>query len=162
MNPTARLFAIESSEAACVAIAEKLPEVRIVADDAAGLGEVEERFAVVTVLQVLEHVADPAGLARAIHERLEDGGALLVTVPNLRSYRVRLNGLGDPLCFEPTHLQFFSAATLSRLLREAGFVRVERLIEFGGSNVRSLPGRMAQWALRRLGVSSEIRMLAWR
>jgi len=41
-----------------------------------------ERFASVFMLDVLEHVIDPVGLLRKAAEFLEDGGAMVVHVPN--------------------------------------------------------------------------------
>jgi len=161
-SPTTVLAAIESSSQARDALREKMPQVAFVADDAEGLDSVTERFHVITLLQTLEHVEDPRRLLRSVHDHLEADGLLLLTVPNRWSYRSLLKGMRDEFNFaNPTHLHFFSDRVLRRLLSETGFVRARRLRSMGGSNVTG-PGQLPQWLLRVVGLSAELRFLAWR
>jgi len=86
----------------------------------------------ITALDVLEHVTDPAGLLTAACARLRPGGLLYVETPNVRStvYRVgwtlsRLTGnrpraLFDRL-FPAEHVQYFSEKGLKGLAVECGF-----------------------------------------
>lgn len=160
--PSTSLAAIESSPQARDAIRQKMPQVDFPADDAEGLDHVTSRYQVVTLLQTLEHVSDPRRLLRAVHDRLEEGGLLLLTVPNRWSYRSMIKGMRDDFNFaNPTHLHFFSAGVLRRLLSESGFGGVRRLRGMGGSNVTGLR-QLPQWLLRLAGLSTELRYVAWR
>jgi len=47
-----------------------------------GVEEVRERFDLVTSLEVIEHVSDPAGFVRGLAEALADGGLLILSTPN--------------------------------------------------------------------------------
>ena len=81
--------------------------------------------------EVLEHVADTAGLLLEVRRVLRPGGRLLVTVPS----HGRVSGALIALTrferhFDPTgdHLRFYTRRSLARVLAAAGFedVRVRR------------------------------------
>ncbi len=161
-SPSTALAAVESSPQARQAIRDKLPQIAFCAEDAEGLDAVSDRYHVITLLQTLEHVQDPRRLLRAVHDRLDEGGLLLLTVPNRWSYRSLLKGMRDEFNFaNPTHLHFFRARVLRRLLSETGFAGVRRLRSMGGSNVTGLR-QFPQWLLRLAGLSTEMRFVAWR
>jgi 2-polyprenyl-3-methyl-5-hydroxy-6-metoxy-1,4-benzoquinol methylase len=78
-------------------------------------------------LDVLEHLVDPHGVLVASHRLLRPGGTVLVSIPNVAHWSVRMellrgrwryreNGLLDR-----THLRFFTHLTVHELVREAGW-----------------------------------------
>jgi 2-polyprenyl-3-methyl-5-hydroxy-6-metoxy-1,4-benzoquinol methylase len=84
----------------------------------------------VVAVHVVEHVADPTRFARTCHDLLRPGGQLVLVTPagdsaSLRVFRSRWWMLEDP-----THVRFFSARSIGRLLADAGFVdvRTRRLV----------------------------------
>jgi SAM-dependent methyltransferase len=83
---------------------------------------------VITFWDVLEHLPDPVASLRRAAQLLRPGGVLAATVPNAGSAVARLSGprwFGYKTAGE--HLQFFSAATISRCFETAGFhVEVRR------------------------------------
>jgi 2-polyprenyl-3-methyl-5-hydroxy-6-metoxy-1,4-benzoquinol methylase len=90
-------------------------------------------FATITLWHVLEHVAEPARLLSAVHQRLAPGGLVVVAVPNLENLPLRtvyrlVRGRPLPLYTpegrEP-HLTHFSPATLSAALARHGFESIE-------------------------------------
>jgi SAM-dependent methyltransferase len=85
-----------------------------------------ERFDVVAIEHVLEHVLDPEALVRRLPRLIAPGGALAVTVPNDFSplqRRARERGLvgRDFWVAPPQHLNYFDAAALRRFLERLGF-----------------------------------------
>lgn len=97
-------------------------------DDPHSLDALEfEKFDVVTLVDVLEHLKDPVALLKRLKPLLLDEGQLLLSVPNIAHASVRLELLGGNFDYEnsgildSTHLKFFTAASLQALLREAGF-----------------------------------------
>ncbi len=79
------------------------------------------RYSLVTLWHVLEHVSEPLATLRAANRLVERKGWVFVSLPNAASWQSRACGADwfhrDP----PRHLWHFSPATLSRILRRAGF-----------------------------------------
>ena len=93
------------------------------------LGDVDlpaGRARLVAMCDVLEHVQDPATFVRSAVDLLDGGGALYLTVPDAGSGPARLLGRRWWSVL-PMHLQYFTRASLRRLLSDAGLiVRAER------------------------------------
>lgn len=87
----------------------------------------------ILLADVLEHMADPSGALRRIHEMLAPDGRLIVSVPNVRHVSV-LFGLiarGDwryeaAGIMDSTHLRFFTSRSIERLLDQCGYHVRER------------------------------------
>jgi 2-polyprenyl-3-methyl-5-hydroxy-6-metoxy-1,4-benzoquinol methylase len=78
------------------------------------------QFEAITFWAVLEHVAEPAEFLRKTRELLMEGGYCFVLVPNVRSLAVRLLGPKYRYIL-PQHINYFSSATLRRLVEQSGF-----------------------------------------
>ncbi|TWA61027.1 methyltransferase family protein [Azospirillum brasilense] len=101
------------------------------------LSALDARFDVVSMVHVLEHVADPAGFLRQAASLLAPGGRLLVQVPSLAENPFDLT-IAD-------HCSHFTADTLTRVVRSAGLkiLHVDRWIPKELSVVAGLPERAA-------------------
>jgi SAM-dependent methyltransferase len=117
-----------------------------------------ERFDVIVSSQVFEHLLDPARTLRQVHEHLAGPAVVLIEVPNLRDVRERLR---RGAIMDDSHLFYFSAASLGRMLEDGGF-RVLAVHE-GVRPYRVLPAagrRFPLWALRgaeRLAAGLQLR-----
>jgi len=82
---------------------------------------------VVTMWDVIEHVEDPRGFVKRAREILRDGGWLAMRFPGSAFHRLKalsaaLRGRPRAPVHAPVmHLNFFSPATIRRLLVEEGF-----------------------------------------
>lgn len=86
-------------------------------------------YDLVTAVHVVEHAPDPAAFVRACVRLLAPGGRLVLLTPAGDSDGLRLFGPAWWMLEDPTHVRFFTAASLRRLLSDAGLsVRVERLV----------------------------------
>jgi SAM-dependent methyltransferase len=95
-----------------------------------------QRFDVITLLNVLEHLRDPAAALVQLQQALASDGILAVVVPDARFHDLvgrlrRRLGVADPYWIEqpqsvlsgfklPDHLCSFQPATLTALLRRCG------------------------------------------
>lgn len=82
-------------------------------------------FDVVTMIELLEHVRDPARVLAAAARWLRPGGLLYVTTPNARSLNRWLLGARWSVFSPPEHLTVWTAQGLSRALASAGFREIE-------------------------------------
>lgn len=73
-------------------------------------------YDVVTMIDVIEHVADPLGLLKALHAALRDRGILAVVTPDVRSLAARLLGRRW-WHFRPAHIGYFDRSTLDLATR---------------------------------------------
>ena len=94
-------------------------------EEGAALPLAEDAFDVVWAGEVLEHVADVAGLLAEVRRVLGWDGTLLVTTPYHGRVSVALMALRGGLeeHFDPRadHLRFFTAVSLREVLEDAGF-----------------------------------------
>lgn len=86
----------------------------------------DRRFDVVTLMNVLEHLADPIAVMQEIRAKvLAPTGLLVIEVPNdFNAFQVagqKLHGLRPWWVAPPAHLNYFSASTLSSALRGTGY-----------------------------------------
>ncbi len=77
---------------------------------------------------VLEHLTDPWQALRDLHRHARSGARLMVSVPNVRHYRVILPLLfqgrfeyADAGIMDRTHLRFFTARSLRAMLATTGW-----------------------------------------
>ena len=99
-------------------------------------------YDLVTAIDVLEHVADPMGLLRAIHEVTRPRGVVILATPDVDSLAARLLGRRW-WHYRLAHVSYFSPSTLRRALRQSGFivdtmVRPTWYLPFGYLTVRGL------------------------
>ena len=90
-----------------------------------------ERFDVVLMLDVLEHLPDPAAVLRGVGSVLASGGWGVISLPNVAHVSVRLSLLSGRFAYsdvgllDRTHLRFFDRAGVDQLLHEAGWGMLE-------------------------------------
>lgn len=79
-----------------------------------------ERYDLIPLRHVLEHVHDPIGFLRSMTYRLSAGGILYIEVPNLESAYIRHFGSIANAFSVPYHLFNFDANSLETVVRTAG------------------------------------------
>jgi SAM-dependent methyltransferase len=103
-----------------------------------------ERYDCVTMLDLLEHLADPLSALLRARQALKPGGYLLLAVPNAGHWSVVWDLLQGDFDYIPigilctTHLRFFTRKSLARLLDDAGFI-----IEKWENSVSPIPEQFA-------------------
>lgn len=81
-------------------------------------------FAVITALDVAEHLPSPLPVLERLRAWLLPDGLLALTVPNRASFAARLLGRYWYYYTAPDHVHHFTPATIARLLERAGFERI--------------------------------------
>lgn len=99
----------------------------------AALSEVpqDKQFDALLLLDVIEHVSNPEQMLRDCVARLAPGGALLLSVPNIAHWSIRLSLLfgffeyTERGILDRTHLSFFTRRRVSSMLRRLPEIRIE-------------------------------------
>ena len=117
----------------------------------------DERFDVVTVWAVLEHIGDPDPFMKRVATLVKPGGRLIVLVTNFDSIQARLFKQDD----FPRHLTLFTKRSAKAFLASHGFrvvsTRTDQSV-FGGA----LNGSMVYMLKRLFGYSQHEAMHEWR
>ncbi|MBF0486921.1 MAG: class I SAM-dependent methyltransferase [Nitrospirae bacterium] len=83
----------------------------------------EHTFDYITLIFVLEHIAQPREFLKMLKTFLKPGGKLVIVVPNIQDALVSFYDIPEFLefyyCIE--HLYYYSPTTIGRLLSESGF-----------------------------------------
>jgi 2-polyprenyl-3-methyl-5-hydroxy-6-metoxy-1,4-benzoquinol methylase len=109
-------------------------------------------FDVVLASHLIEHINDPASFLPEVNRVLREGGRVFITTPNISGFQARLYG-GQWRSAIFDHLYLFSARTLSKMLKKAGF-KIERIRTWGGLAAGLAPAwlkKPADCLAKRLG-----------
>lgn len=110
---------------------------------------------------VLEHTADPVMVLAMARPKLSDDGVIVVSIPNIGYFKVRLRLLRGKFEYEDwgimdrTHLRFFTLKTAQEMLGQAGFV----VVHHEGIHGYPLPEELN--GARRLWARSKRRLQVW-
>ncbi len=85
----------------------------------------QDKFDVITLFDLLEHVPDPKALLRAVREHLLPGGIALIFTPNLDSVGLNILRERSSLVMPAEHLFYFTPASLRRLIESVPLDVVE-------------------------------------
>jgi 2-polyprenyl-3-methyl-5-hydroxy-6-metoxy-1,4-benzoquinol methylase len=119
----------------------------------------EATFDVVTMWDVIEHVADPRGVLQQVYRLLKPGGLVVVHTMDIDSLFARLMGARWPWLME-MHIYYFSRRTLRAMLEQCDlhvlsdrpqgrYQRLGYLMNRVGALV-PLVGRPAEWLVTKL------------
>lgn len=97
-------------------------------DDPHSLDALEgEKFDVITLVDVLEHLKHPEALLKRLQPLLLDEGQILLSIPNIAHASVRLELLNGHFDYEKagildtTHLKFFTLKSIQATLAKVGY-----------------------------------------
>ncbi len=140
-----RVTGLEADQAATAIAATRCTEVHTVDLDAADALEPARSSAPYDVLlaaAVLEHLKYPERLITTAHQLLKPGGRLIVSLPNIAHWSLRLRLLlgqfdyADYGVMDRTHLRLYTLKTGRELIESQGY-RVES-IHIAGSGLQNL------------------------
>jgi SAM-dependent methyltransferase len=115
-------------------------------------------FDAATIIEVIEHLADPRPTIAAVLKTLRPEGWLLISTGDVGSLRARIRGGRWGYLRPPGHVSYFTHRSLAQLLTSAGFRHVKPVSTYNLA-FPSIPGlkpsrsriiRSAAYNLRRL------------
>ncbi|MBI2465052.1 class I SAM-dependent methyltransferase [Candidatus Shapirobacteria bacterium] len=122
-----RVFGVEKSKYARRQIENVLGKDHLFDD----IDKVKEKFELVVMYHVLEHIEKPAEYIRKILGILSPTGRLVVRVPNVESWEAKLAGANWYHLDYPNHQTLFSEAGLLKMFEDVGFKDIKSRNYFG-------------------------------
>jgi 2-polyprenyl-3-methyl-5-hydroxy-6-metoxy-1,4-benzoquinol methylase len=83
------------------------------------------KYDVITISHVIEHVHEPRNFLKSVKRLLKEGGLVYIDTPNISSYGAKTFKKNWRGIEAPRHLVLFNHSSLEHLLKECGFVDVE-------------------------------------
>jgi len=157
-NPQSTVHGIDISPDACQLARGRLDQVWCLDLDLQPLPEATERYDLIILGDLLEHLKRPDLLLINLHERLASEGKIILSVPNIANYSIRLRLLRGEFRYtetgilDRTHLRFFTLQTITDLIRTCGFrIDAQRAISrFPDWLCRRAPGLLAAQLIFRI------------
>jgi 2-polyprenyl-3-methyl-5-hydroxy-6-metoxy-1,4-benzoquinol methylase len=131
-----------------------LPDIRFVPGSVETCSFAEESFDVITLWDVLEHVASPRRVIGTLTPWLAENGWLFINVPNIDSLPARMMGKRWVLLLRE-HLWYFSPETIRQLLEPAGYDVVDIRANLVTFSLRNILKRIAQYSPEKLKFLSQ-------
>jgi 2-polyprenyl-3-methyl-5-hydroxy-6-metoxy-1,4-benzoquinol methylase len=149
--PGCVVHGVDISPDACEIAARRLDGVWCVDLDREPLPVTEIRYELVILGDLLEHLKRPDHFLADLHTRLAPGGRVILSVPNIANYSIRLRLLAGEFRYtetgimDKTHLRFFTMKTITGLFSECGFEETDRRLisRFPDCLSRLMPGLLA-------------------
>jgi 2-polyprenyl-3-methyl-5-hydroxy-6-metoxy-1,4-benzoquinol methylase len=121
------------------------------AEDPSVFDQLKDKYDVVVMADVLEHLRSPEIVLKNVHGLLRPSGFVLVSLPNVAHWRMRLLLLSGKfeytetdLC-DRTHLRFYTRKTGLELLQNAGYGKVQIVVPPAPrSRIRAVHGLIRQ------------------
>ncbi len=128
----------------------------------------ENSFDLAIMVQTIEHVAEPAGVLRAVRKLLKPGGKVVVVTDNTDSFDFRLfkNSHWGGYHF-PRHWNLFNKGSLTKLAEKTGFEVVNLTTQVSPVNwVYSFHNRFvdrqkSDWLIRQFTLKSTVSLSAF-
>lgn len=125
-TPQFEVAGVELSPSAAAAAKTRVPGAPILVCPVTEAGVPEAAFDIVTQFGYLEHEWEPTAGLQVAFRALKPGGILVLKTPNYGCWNRSV--MGQEWCgfHIPSHCNYFTPATLSRMLRRAGFQPLPR------------------------------------
>jgi 2-polyprenyl-3-methyl-5-hydroxy-6-metoxy-1,4-benzoquinol methylase len=81
-----------------------------------------EYFDVITLFHVAEHFVNPVAQFEQILEFLDDDGLLIVEVPNLDDWLLKVSDEYQQFWYQRAHAQFYTSNSLLEMLKRVGYL----------------------------------------
>ncbi|WP_313384738.1 class I SAM-dependent methyltransferase [Chishuiella sp.] len=117
------VLGMEPNEAARKIAQTKIGQSKVISKE---LKNINEKFDVITLWHVLEHIPNLNEIIGELKNHLTDNGVLIIAVPNHQSYDAKYYGKYWAAYDVPRHLWHFSDKSMSNLLSHFG-MKIEKI-----------------------------------
>lgn len=156
MKRGATVVAVEVDPAAAAVAKQRGVDVRVGLLPEVMTETDHRRFDCLVFADVLEHIVDSRTFLHDALRFLRAGGHVVVSVPNVAHWSVRSHLFRGDFDYTPTgllddtHVRFFTAASLERMLLDCGLTIAERRYSLGSGQYWQISNRELQWQRLKL------------
>jgi len=151
LNPHCTVHGMDISPPACDQASKRLDQVWCLDLDHDPLPKDLERYDLIILGDLLEHLRRPDHLLSRLHHHLTGNGRIILSVPNIANYSIRLRLLCGEFRYtetgilDRTHVRFFTLKTITELIHSCSFtITGQRYISrFPAPICRFAPGLLA-------------------
>lgn len=97
-----------------------------------------ESYDIICMWDVIEHLKEPQRFIQKAFLELKPGGWLCISTGDIGSVNAKLRGRNWRQIHPPTHLSYFSADTMSRLLKKEGFLVQKVTYPWNGISLKNV------------------------
>jgi len=130
INPQCIVHGIDISGEACERAEKRIDRVWCLDLDQDPFPDSDTRYDLIILGDLLEHLKRPDLLFAQLHDHLNRNGQIILSVPNIANYSIRLRLLWGEFRYtetgilDRTHLRFFTLQSVNDLIRKSGFTVV--------------------------------------
>lgn len=113
-------------------------------------------FDCIIYADVLEHLIDPWSVLKKHRRLLKDEGNLIISIPNVRHYRIIKKLLGGRWDYEKrgvldsTHLRFFTLKSIKEMFRNTGYEIDKLIYKISASKSKKLVNKLLHGLLNEI------------
>lgn len=113
------------------------------------------KFDLIVFYAVLEHITDPIAFIQSVKNRLNEGGFVYISVPNINTYYFLRNKWAD-ISTSLEHVVFYNGETLTNLMNKFGFEK--KIIATKKFDLKNQPihYRIVHYLLQFIGAGKEL------
>ncbi len=84
-----------------------------------------KKYDIVTMFQVLEHIVEPVKFLENVKQIISNNGKIIIEVPNADDHLIEQCYEYKNFFYQTAHVSYFTRDTLSMLLKQCGFKKIE-------------------------------------
>lgn len=90
-----------------------------------GPNRTKNRYSVITLFHVLEHIQSPIKLCVDLKSYLKEDGVLIVEIPNTNHYILKISKPYKYFYWQRAHISYFTPETVLKVLKNAGYGKIK-------------------------------------
>lgn len=106
-------------------ISKTITNVPLLSKGITGPNKTKNRYDIITLFHVLEHIKDPIKLCANLKSYLKKDGTLIIEIPNTNHYLLKINKLYKDFYWQRAHISYFTPESVTKVLKKAGYRKIK-------------------------------------
>lgn len=106
-------------------ISKTITNVSLLSKAITGPNKTKNRYGIITLFHVLEHIKDPIKLCVNLKSYLKKEGTLIIEIPNTNHYLLNISKPYKDFYWQRAHISYFTPKTILQVLKKAGYRKIK-------------------------------------